>query len=307
MAHISISAEVGGRVVEVDVGDNETVKAGQPLFKVDPEPYNIALSQADAALAAARNEVGQMKAAYAGARAEAKVAADDVVFYSSEYDRQRALSDKGFVASSALDEAERNLHNAQARKVSADQAIQSALAALGGDPETDIADHPAVLAAQAARDKAALDLSRTVVTAPADGIVAQASSFRAGEYVGPGTPLFALVETSEIWVEANFKETQLTNMEPGQAASITISTRPGRDYKGHVEAIGAGTGAEFSLLPAQNATGNWVKVTQRVPVRIAIDDVEAKALAVTGLSASVTVDTGVHHTLARLFGGSGQG
>ena len=129
-----------------------------------------------------------------------------------------------------------------------------------------------MLAAQATRDKAAFDLAQTTIRAPADGVVSQASSFKVGQYVAAGTPLFTLVETGDTWIEANFKETQLTHMKVGQTADVVLDTYPGVDFKATVASIGAGTGAEFSLLPAQNATGNWVKVTQRIPVRLKLDD-----------------------------------
>ena len=158
------------------------------------------------------------------------------------------------------------------------------------------------MAALAARDKAAYDLAQTTVKAPADGIIYQAASFKVGQYVSVGTPLFALVETGDTWIDANFKETQLTNMKPGQKAEIVVDTYPGRTFEATVKAIGAGTGAEFSLLPAQNATGNWVKVTQRIPVRLELTDPDAKMALRTGMSATVTVDTGVARGLPSIFG-----
>ena len=271
------------------------------LFQVDPEPYRIALEQADAALAGARLKVQQMRAAYSQAAAEAKVVSDDVAYYQTEFDRQKALQAKGIASASALDSASRNLRKAVESKVAAEQAVASAAAALGGDPAIPVDKHPAVMAAQAARDQAAYDLARTTVHAPADGIVYKAASFKPGEFVAAGSQLFALVETGDTWVEANFKETQLTNIVPGQSAEISFDTYPGRSFRATVQAIGAGTGAEFSLLPAQNATGNWVKVTQRVPVYLRLDQTDPKLMLRTGMSASVSVDTGVSRSLAGLF------
>jgi membrane fusion protein (multidrug efflux system) len=140
------------------------------------------------------------------------------------------------------------------------------------------------------------------VRAPADGVVSQANSFKVGQYVGPGTALFSLVETSDTWIEANFKETQLTNMKLGQKAEVVLDTYPGRTFEATVQSIGAGTGAEFSLLPAQNATGNWVKVTQRIPVRLKLDQPPTDMALKTGMSADVSVDTGVSRGLGGLFG-----
>ena len=301
-ARVTISAETAGRIVDVDIADNSKVKAGDKLFVVDPEPYRIALSQADASLAAARLNVEQLRAAYGQAVAQERVAASEVTYLKSQYDRAADLARKGINAQSSLDEAQRDLERAEEQHRAALQGIESARAALGGDPDIATDRHPSVLAAQSTRDKAAFDLAQTSVRAPADGVISQASSFKVGQYVTAGSPLFSLVETGDTWVEANFKETQLTNMKPGQTAEVTLDTYPDMPFHATVESIGAGTGAEFSLLPAQNATGNWVKVTQRIPVRLRLDT-EGKDVPVrTGMSASVEVDTKVRHSLAGLFG-----
>jgi membrane fusion protein (multidrug efflux system) len=301
-ARVSVAAEASGRIVEVDIADNARVKAGDTLFVVDPEPYRIALSQADASLAAARLTVEQLRAAYAQAVAQEAVAASEVTYLQSQFERAADLAKKGISAQSSLDEAQRDLDRAEEQRRAAQQGVESARAALGGDPEIATDRHPSVLAAQSARDKAAFDLAQTTVRAPADGIVSQASSFKVGQFVSTGTALFSLVETGDTWVEANFKETQLTHMRPGQSAEVELDTYPGVTFHATVESIGAGTGAEFSLLPAQNATGNWVKVTQRIPVRLKLDTEGHDEPVRTGMSATVEVDTEVSHSLASLFG-----
>jgi len=301
-AKVAIAAEASGRVIESHVADNGAVKKGDVLFVVDPEPYRIALDQAEAALAAARLNVGQLRAAYSQAVAQQRAAANDVAYYESELTRQKTLETKGIATRAALDETTRNLTRAKDQLAGADQAVTGALAALGGDPEIATDRHPAVLAALAARDKAAFSLNQTTVTAPADGVIAQASSFQTGQLVSPGVALFALVENGQSWVEANFKETQLTHMQPGQEAEIRFDTFPGQPVKATVDSIGAGTGAEFSLIPAQNATGNWVKVSQRIPVRLKIDDADIAAALRTGMSAKVEVDTGVARGLPDFLG-----
>jgi membrane fusion protein (multidrug efflux system) len=275
---------------------------GDVLFTIDPEPYRIALAQADAAVAAARLNVEQLRAAYSQARAQEQTTAGDVAYYQSELARQTELTGKGVGTRAALDSARRDLNKARDEQAAAAQSVAGALAALGGDASIETDRHPAVLAALAARDKAAFDLSQTTVRAPADGVVAQASSFKTGQYVTPGTALFSLVETSDTWVDANFKETQLTRVKPGQKAEIVIDTFPDRPMEATVEAIGAGTGAEFSLLPAQNATGNWVKVTQRIPVRLKIESPDGDLALRTGMSATVSIDTGKSRGLPD-FGG----
>ena len=301
-ARVMITSEAAGRITDVSVADNAIVKAGDVLFMVDAEPYRIALSQADASLAAARLSVEQLRAAYSQAIAQESIANGEVDYAKAQFDRATDLAGKGINTQSALDEARRDLDKAREEQTAARQGIASARAALGGDPDIETDKHPAVLQALAARDKAAYDLAQTTVRAPASGMVAQASSVKVGQFVAAGTPVFSLVETGDTWVEANFKETQLTNMKPGQSADITLDTYPGRPFHATVQSIGAGTGAEFSLLPAQNATGNWVKVTQRIPVRLKVDDPDANVALRTGMSASVTVDTGVSRGWPKIFG-----
>ncbi|MER9347543.1 HlyD family secretion protein [Mesorhizobium sp. M7A.F.Ca.US.011.01.1.1] len=301
-AKVSIASDTAGRIVKVDIFDNQLVKQGDELFAIDPEPYRIALAQADAAVAGARLNVEQLRAAYGQSMAQQKSDASQVVFAQSQFDRAADLAQKGINAKSSLDEAKNDLDKAKQQLAVAEQGIISAKAALGGNPDIETDKHPTVMAALAARDKAAYDLAQTTVKAPADGIVSQASSFKVGQYVGSGTPLFSLVETGDTWIDANFKETQLTHMKPGQKAEIVVDTYPGRTFEATVKAIGAGTGAEFSLLPAQNATGNWVKVTQRIPVRLELTDADAKMALRTGMSATVTVDTGVARGLPSIFG-----
>ncbi|RVA53637.1 HlyD family secretion protein [Mesorhizobium sp. M7A.F.Ca.CA.004.09.1.2] len=301
-AKVSIASDTAGRIVKVDIFDNQLVKQGDELFAIDPEPYRIALAQADAAVAGARLNVEQLRAAYGQSMAQQKSDASQVAFAQSQFDRAADLAQKGINAKSSLDEAKNDLDKAKQQLAVAEQGIISAKAGLGGNPDIETDKHPTVMAALAARDKAAYDLAQTTVKAPADGIVSQASSFKVGQYVGSGTPLFSLVETGDTWIDANFKETQLTHMKPGQKAEIVVDTYPGRTFEATVKAIGAGTGAEFSLLPAQNATGNWVKVTQRIPVRLELIDADAKMALRTGMSATVTVDTGVARGLPSIFG-----
>jgi membrane fusion protein (multidrug efflux system) len=300
---VTMASEIAGRITAVNLAENQLVHAGDLLFAVEAEPYRIALAQSDAALASARLNVEQLRASLGGAEAQQRSAQSEVAYLEGELERQSALSGKGVTTQSSLDTARRNLVKARDAERAAAQAVIGAKAALGGKPELPTDAHPSVLSAQAARDKAAYQLAQTEVRAPADGIISQASSFKPGQFVAAGSSLFALVETDESWVEANFKETQLTHMKVGQTAEIELDTFPGQPLEATVESIGAGTGAEFSLLPAQNATGNWVKVTQRIPVRLKIDKEGADLLLRTGMSATVTVDTRVSRGWASLFGG----
>ncbi|TKA96814.1 HlyD family secretion protein [Cereibacter changlensis] len=295
-AVVSVASDLSGRVVAVNIADNQVVKAGDLLFSIDPEPYRLALAQAEAAVAGARLQVEQLRVGYAQAQANAMLAADDAAYQASELERQRALSTKGVASATALDDAQHEAQRARELKGVADQQVASALAALGNDPQIATDSHPTVMAALAARDEAAYKLGLTEVRAPADGVIYQAASFKPGQMVGAGTRLFALVETGDVWIDANFKETQLAGIRVGQPAEVVFDLYPDQPVEAVVEAVGAGTGAEFSLLPAQNATGNWVKVTQRVPVRLRLAEPTELSLA-SGLSAEVSVDTGRSRSL----------
>ena len=290
-ARISVASDLSGRVTEVFVSDSTQVKAGQELFRVDPEPYKLALAQAEAALSQARLGIEQLRAAYRVSLAQAKVAQDNLDYLESELKRQQAITGRGAGTESALDAARHNAKSARESLAAAQQGVEAALAALGSDPEIATDDHPTVQAAIVARDKAAYNLSLTTVKAPADGVIYRADSFKPGQFVTAGATLFSLVETGDTWIEANFKETQIGGMRPGQTAEVEFDTFPDRGYTATVESVGAGTGADFSILPAQNATGNWVKVTQRVPVRLRLAEGSDLNGLRSGLSASVTVDT----------------
>jgi len=292
---VTVTGDISGRIVSVNVRDNQHVKKGDLLLQIDPEPYKIALAEATAALASARLQVEQLRSAYQQALTGQKAATDDLDFNQKAFDREKDLVGKGVASQAAYDQSENNLHSAQQALAKANEAVLSALAALGGDPSIKTDDHPLVLAALASRDQAALNLKNTSVYAPVDGIVAQTSGARVGGYVSTPsnfpTSLLSIVESDDSWIEANFKETDLTHMVPGQKATATIDAYPGHEFNAEVESIGAGTGALFSLLPAQNATGNWVKVVQRVPVRIKLlDKLGDATIPRAGLSASVSVD-----------------
>lgn len=284
---ISISAEVSGPIDEIAVRENQRVKKGDLLFRVDPRPYRIALEKAEADLAAARVRVGELRTELAGTGADIEGARANASFAQRTLQRQADLLDKGFTTRARYDEALHGVQEANERLANARAAAAEAQAAVqtGG-----AADQPAIAAALAARDKALLDLRRTEVRAPADGIVSQTERLQPGQVVATGLPVVTLVRGGEAWVEANYKETDLAHMSVGQPVEVRLDAYPDLAIRGRVASIGAGTGSEFSVLPAQNASGNWVKVTQRVPVRIAIEGKPARPL-IAGLSAEVTVDT----------------
>lgn len=300
-ARISVASSVGGRLEKVLIADNQTVKAGAVLFQVDAVPYRFAQAQAEVAVSAARIGVEQLKQTYSTAQENLKLAEDEAAYQTRARAREESLGKKGVSTDAKLDDAQHEEKLALDKLELAKQSVAMALAALGGTADIATDAHPTVQAALIARDKAAYDLSNTVVRAAADGVIYQASSFKPGQMVAPGQSLFTLVQTGDVWVEANFKETQLEHVTAGQPAEIKVDLQGGRAIEGVVEAIGAGTGSEFSLLPAQNATGNWVKVTQRVPVRIRLLHPEAAAGLASGLSASVSVDTSQTRSLSDLL------
>lgn len=286
---ISVSAEVNGRIVEVSAHENQMVKAGDLLFQIDPEPYRIAAAQADATIATAQVRLTGLETDYQVSGVDIDGARQDVDFYTKEYQRQAKLMETGFTTKARLQAAEHALSAARTKLANAEAEALKARAALAtGNAAPGV--NPQVLSAQVQKRKALLDLSRTEVRAPVSGIVSQADRLQIGQMMVSGLPAVTIVANSGTWVEANFKETDLDHMKIGQTATLSFDAYPSLKLKGHVASIGAGTGSEFSVLPAQNANGNWVKVTQRVPVRIAIDDKSSRPL-IAGLSTHVRIDT----------------
>lgn len=286
---VSVSAEVGGRIVEVAVRENQSVKAGDLLFRIDPEPYQLAAAQADATIASAQVRLTTLQTDYQTSSVDIASAREDVAFFTSEYQRQSKLMQTGFTTKARLQEAEHALSEARSRLASAEADALKARSQLATGSAAPGAN-PQVLSAQVQKRKALLDLSRTTVRAPESGVVSQADRLQIGQMMVTGLPALTIVANSGTWVEANFKETDLNHMRVGQPAELTFDAYPGLKLRGRVASIGAGTGSEFSVLPAQNANGNWVKVTQRVPVRIAIDGTSPRPL-IAGLSTHVRIDT----------------
>lgn len=285
-AHVvSIAPEISGRIVDVRVEENQIVKAGDLLYRIDPAPYRIALHEADAAIGDARVEILQMRSGYSARVADIGVKSSDVRLARENFKRQSDLLERGFTTRARFDEARAALAAAEAEQSSASSQAEQARAMLGTGG---LGNQPRLEAALAQREKAALDLSRTEVRAPVDGIIAQTDRLNVGTMAMQMLTNVSLVGGGETWIDANFKETQLAKIRVGQTAEVSIDSMPGRTYRARVTGIGAGTGSEFSVLPAQNATGNWVKVTQRVAVRLKLEEKPERPLVV-GSSAHVTV------------------
>jgi membrane fusion protein, multidrug efflux system len=290
-ATVSISSNVPGRVIEVDVRDNELIQKGATLFKLDDAPFRIAVDDAMARLASTRLQVESLKSTYKQRQVELRAARDTQAFAQTQFDRQSRLVQSGISSRTQFDQASHALDAARQEVANMQQQIGVALANLGGNPDIAPDKHPLVQEAQAALDRAQLNLSYTVIKAPIDGVVTRVEQLQVGDYIAASAPVFALVATGDTWIEANFKEVQLAHMQPGQTATIRIDRIPGKRFSAKVVSLSPGTGSQFSMLPPENATGNWVKVVQRVPVRLHITDNDAAMLLQAGLSADVKVDT----------------
>jgi membrane fusion protein (multidrug efflux system) len=280
----SIGAQVSGPILEVFVREGDRVKAGQLLFRIDPAPYRVALAQAEAQLAAAQLAERQAITQAAGTSADITGAQNQLEIARRALGRQSQLLQQGFTTRVSYDEALADVRRAETALADAGARAANAHAAIVPSGE-----QPGEAAARAAIARARLDLSRTDVRAPAAGVISNADRLLAGQQVVPGIGMVSLVGGEEAWVEANFKEGDLARMAPGQRVEIEIDAYGGKTFTGRVQSIGAGTGSEFAILPAQNANGNWVKVTQRVPVRIRFDRKPDQPM-IAGLSATVTVD-----------------
>lgn len=297
----TISTDVAGNVAEIAVRNNQHVKAGDLLFRLDDEPYRIALEGATAQLGVVRDTLEGEKANYRQKLEAIKQVQTDLDFYQREYQRQNDLFKSRVNAQTQLDQARRNLDATGQKLAAARQDAAAVLAGLGGKADAPVEQYAAWQQAKAAVDKAARDLRRTRVLAPMDGIVTQVDSLQPGEYLASQQAAMAIVSDKDIWVEANPKETDLTYVRPGNKATVTIDTYPGREWQGVVDSVSPATGAEFSVLPAQNASGNWVKVVQRVPVRVRLElPADAPPLR-TGMSAEVEIDTGHSRSIAGIL------
>jgi membrane fusion protein, multidrug efflux system len=298
-ASVAISSNVAGRVREVGVHDNQLVHKGDVLFRLDDAPFRIAVEEASAQLATARLEVASLKASYRQRQAELASARETLAYQQHETDRQQRLLTAGISSQLQVDRAVHALDGARTQLAAAQQQVGEVVANLGGDPNIEPDRHPTVQHAQAVLDRVKLNLSYTVIRAPSDGIVARVEQLQVGNYISASAPVFALVSSDDVWIEANFKEDQLAHMRAGQQASVHVDSYPGKTFEGTVVSVSPGTGSQFSMLPAENATGNWVKVVQRLPVRVELRKLDPDFPLQGGLSAYVSVDT--HHE-RHLFG-----
>jgi membrane fusion protein (multidrug efflux system) len=287
---IAISTDVSGRVAAVHVGENDYVAKDQLLFTLDKSSLLIARAQISADIKIIRNDINTMKKLYAEKLLELEKSEESAAFFKKEFDRRVALMKRGVVTQDRFDAAGSNMERARGRADGIRQELGDMLAKLGGDPGIDVESHPRMLEAKARLERVELHLKDTEIKAPVSGYVTK-HDLQVGEYVVAGKPVFSIVGGDKVWVEANLKETELTNIRVRQTAEITVDTYPDHTWKAEVASISPATGAEFSILPPQNATGNWVKVVQRIPVRLVIVEEEGKPKLRAGMSAIVKIDT----------------
>lgn len=296
-----VAAEIAGRVQDVHVKDHATVKAGDLLLRIDPEPFRLALAKADAELDSARAQMAMTVAAWKEAQSELAEAESKVGFWEAQLARQRQLSSRGIVPSTKFEEVESNAVAARDRVGVMREKVARTLAALGNRPDRGIDEYAMVRQRIAERDRAKLELERTEIHAPISGTAVNVK-VQPGEQVKLATTLFAIVASTRPWVEANFKETELTYVKPGLTARVWLDIYPDVEWEAEVDSISPATGAEFAILPPQNATGNWVKVVQRLPVKLRLKSRNSEPPLRAGMTATVRIDTERERRIGQLFG-----
>jgi membrane fusion protein (multidrug efflux system) len=309
---VGISTDVSGIVKEIDVGNNQEVAVNQVLFRMDDLPFRLALERAEAQVGIVRNDLNALKANYGDMEAQIKQAQYDIEYYDREFHRQQDLASRNIASQQTFDTARRNVQNAQQKVASLNQQLAAIAANLNGDPSIPVEQHPRYRGAVAQRNEAARQLDHTVVKAPFAGIVTNVPSIAPGKYLQASMTAFYLVATDHLWVDSNPKETELTYVRPGQPVTVAVDTYPDLQWHGTIESISPAAAQEFSLLPAQNTSGNWVKVVQRVPMRVRVDTSDKNLPPLrAGMSVEVDVDTGhargLPHFVTAWLGGAQRG
>jgi membrane fusion protein, multidrug efflux system len=309
---VGVSTDVAGIVRKIDVAENQNVEAGQILYRLDDLPFRFAFARSEAQTGVVRDALNALKANYSDMQTQIGQAHNDVDYFGTEFRRQQGLLSAHVASQSTFDTARRNLQNARQKLASLVQQLAAIAANLDGDPAGPVEKNPRYLDAVAQRDEAARQLAHTVVRAPFAGIVTNVSSIAPGKYLQASTTAFYLVAVDHVWIDANPKETELTYVRPGQPARVTVDTYPDAQWNGTVASISPAAAEEFSLLPAQNTSGNWVKVVQRVPMRVRVDTSDQSLSPLrAGMSVEVDVDTGHTRGLPRfataLFGHARKG
>jgi membrane fusion protein (multidrug efflux system) len=300
---VFLATEIAAPIVEVAVHENEHVSRGQLLYKLDDQPYRIQLARIESEIESQRAEIQGLKASWRTKREEIKSAESQEVYAQQDFDRQKDLVERKITAAAKFDESRMALDVAKRRVTAAQEDLTRIEAALAGDPKIKIDDHPKVKQLFAMREDALLNLRRTIISAPMDGIVQKV--LVPGSYAIMGVPSIAVIADTDLWIEANFKETELTRVRVGQPVTITVDTYPDMKCSGKVTSLSQVTGAEFAVLPPQNANGNWVKVVQRIPLRTSVTCQEGGPGLRIGMSTTIEIDTGYRRSFADLLKGFG--
>jgi membrane fusion protein (multidrug efflux system) len=297
---VVVSAEVAGTITRVAVEENQRVDAGDVLFLIDDAPYRVALARGEAQMRAVGSFLQGLVASYKQKLIELDLAHTNLAYLERELARQRSLAERKLASDADVDKAQHDVDVAKQQIPITEQALAQLRAQLGGSADTPLTEQPAYLVMKAQRDNAALDIEHTVVRAPFAGVASKVPVI--GQHVTPGAAVMSVVKDSGVWIEANYKETDLTHVCPGQPVDIRLDTYPDYEWHGRVASISQATGSEFSVIPAQNASGNWVKITQRIPIRISVPVTAGDPELRVGMSAEVKIDTGYKRTLSDLLG-----
>jgi membrane fusion protein, multidrug efflux system len=306
---VGLSTDVAGIVTQVVVHDNQKVARGDVLFKLDPLQFQLALDRAEAQVGNTRNDLVALQASYRNMQAQVEQAQKDVDFNMVNFQRQEQLIANNFTPRATFDAARNTLQGSQQKLASLQQQQAGLAANLNGDPDAPIENHPKFKDAVAARDEAKRQLAHTVVRAPFAGIVTNVPSLQPGQYLAAAATGFNIVSTDRVWVQASPKETELTYVKPGQQALVEVDSYPGQQWTGAVDSISPASASSFSLLPAENTSGNWVKVVQRIPMRVSVTNSPGKPQLRVGMSVELSVETaherGFPSFLTGWFGSSG--
>lgn len=285
---VTLSSELAGRIAAIHVVENTKVAKGDLLVTLDDAAYVVQLRKAEARLKKAQSYIRSLSANYRTKYAQLTLAESNLDFAKKEYERELNLSRKNLTSEALIDDRRHNLDVAREHRTIVEQELAQILANLNGRNDAPIGEYPEVMEAQADLDLARIDLDHARIVAPFDGFVSHLAKL--GQYTNPGSPILSLVSDTAVWVEANFKETDLVNLRVGQVVDVTVDAYPDLHWKGTVESLNAATGAEYSLLPPQNATGNWIKVVQRVPIRIRLEPNQMDPVLRAGMSAYIKID-----------------
>jgi membrane fusion protein (multidrug efflux system) len=299
---VLITPDISGKLGRVMVREGQRVKAGDALFEIDPVPFRLALQGAQSKLDTVRTQFANLKSNYDSLKTLVEVSQQGVDLKQRDVDRKTRLAESRAGSQIDLDTSKSALLTAELELQLGKQQLAGTLNQLFGNPELAIEDFPPYQQAKAVLDQAQRDFDHTVVKAPIDGTATQVDNIQLGRYVTAGMPVFSVVDDAAPWVDANPKETDITWLRIGQKVEINVDSFPDRTFHGIVQAVSPGTGAQFAILPPQNANGNWVKVVQRVPVRIVFDPGQNLSLLRAGMSVTVDIDTGRRRTFAALLG-----